>query len=80
MKDNTSHVNVRLGINPSYGKLCQCGIVSVNKFGLWQASVDALIYYLFRPRCSESRCPGLFNPNQHGVDFGGFYAVFMLPI
>jgi len=30
MKDSTSHVNVRLGINPSYDKLCQCGIVSVN--------------------------------------------------
>ncbi len=73
MKENTSHVNVRLGINPSYDKLCQCGIVSVNL--VCGKQVYALIYYLFRPRC-----PGLSNPNQHGVDFGGFYAVFVLPI
>ena len=30
MRDDTSHIDVRLGINPSYDKLCQCGIVSVN--------------------------------------------------
>jgi len=77
MKDSTSHVNVRLDISTSYGKLCQYSIVSVN---LVCGSQVCFINYLFGHHCLKSRCPGLFNPNQHGVDFGGFYAVFMLPI
>ena len=77
MRDDTPFIDVRIGIKTSYDKLCQCSIVPVN---LVCGSQVCFINYLFGHHCSKSRCPGLCNPNQQAMDFGGFYAVFMLSI